>query len=187
MTQQSTFEHEGRVVPYVVEGEGPIGLVLIAAGSLEVDPLGVVAHYLAEEAGFHVVRVGADPESTERAQRAGDVVALMDHLGFDDAWIGGYGAGGTIARVATAAHPDRANGLLLLGVEDEDIALAPMIPVLIIQGAEDEALPAANAERLQATAPERASIKSIAGADHRFPLTHLMDTAVTIEEYLDWD
>jgi len=187
VTQQSIFEHDGRAVPYIVEGEGPVGLVLIAAGSLEVDPLGVVAHYLAEEAGFHVVRMGTDPASADREQRAADAVALMDHLGFDDAWIGGYGAGGTVARVATTAHPDRANGLLLLGVEDADIALAPMIPILIIQGSDDQSLPAANAERLQAAAPDRASIKSIAGADHRFPLTHLMDTAVTIEEYLDWD
>ena len=187
MTQQSILEHDGRSVPYLVEGEGPIGLVLIAAGSLETDPLGVVAHYLAEEAGFHVVRIGADPTATDREQRGADAIAVMDHLGFDDAWIGGYGAGGTIARVATAAHPDRANGLLLLGVEEADIALAPMIPVLIVQGTDDETMPAANAERLQSAAPERASIKSIAGADHRFPLTHLMDTAVTIEEYLDWD
>lgn len=187
MTQQSIFEHDGRAVPYIVEGEGPIGLVLIAAGSLDADPLGVVAHYLAEEAGFHVVRIGADATSTDHDQRAADTIALMHHLGFDDAWIGGYGAGGTVARIATAAHPDRANGLLLLGVEDEDVELAPMIPVLIIQGADDQILPGANAERLQSTAPERVSIKTIAGADHRFPLTHLMDTAVTIEEYLDWD
>ncbi|WP_309127920.1 alpha/beta hydrolase [Microbacterium sp.] len=187
MTQQSIFEHEGRAVPYIVEGEGPIGLVLIAAAALEADPLGVVAHYLAEEAGFHVVRIGADASSAGREQRAADAVAVMDHLGFADAWIGGYGSGGKIARVLTAAHPDRANGLLLLGVEEDDTSLAPLIPVLIIQGADDASMPPSNGEALQAIAPERTSVKTIAGADHRFPVTHLMDTAVTIEEYLDWD
>ncbi|MFD5215636.1 alpha/beta fold hydrolase [Microbacterium sp. NPDC058345] len=187
MTQQSIFNHEGRAVPYIVEGEGPIGLVLIAAAALDTDPLGVVAHYLAEEAGFHVVRIGADTTSGDREERASDALAVMDHLGFADAWIGGYGSGGTIARTLTGTHPERANGLLLLGVEEDGTSLAPMIPVLVIQGSDDAALPPENGERLRATAPERTSVKTIAGADHRFPVTHLMDTAVTIEEYLDWD
>ena len=61
------------------------------------------------------------------------------------------------------------------------------IPVLIVQGSEDTVTPPANGERLQATAPERASVKSLEGADHFFPVTHPIETAVIIEEYLDWD
>ncbi|WP_300268249.1 alpha/beta hydrolase, partial [Microbacterium sp.] len=67
------------------------------------------------------------------------------------------------------------------------IALAPAIPVLIVQASEDDVTPAANAESLQATAPERASIKRVEGAGHLFPATHAIETAVIIEEYLDWD
>lgn len=51
MTQPSTFEPEGRAVPFVDEGEGPVTLVLVTDRSLEADGLGVISHYLGEEAG----------------------------------------------------------------------------------------------------------------------------------------
>lgn len=190
MTQNSIFEPEGRAVSYIIEGEGPVALVLITDRELEADGLGVISHYLAEEAGFHVIRIGA--RSTADAQlaisdRVDDALAVIDHLGLADAWVGGHGFGGTVARSFATTHIDRVNGLLLLGVEDEEIPLAPAIPVLIIQAADDVTTPAANAEALQATAPERASITRIANADHFFPATHPIETAVVIEEYLDWD
>lgn len=179
MAQNSIYEPDGRAVEYVDEGDGPVGLVLIHGIGRTGEALGVIAHYLAAEAGFHVVQIGA--------AHADDVVAVMDHLGLADAWIGGHGTGGTLARRVVAEHHERANGLLLLGVEDADIPLAPDLPVLIVQATDDDITPAANAERLQATAPERASIKTVSGADHHFPVTHPIETAVIIEEYLDWD
>jgi pimeloyl-ACP methyl ester carboxylesterase len=186
MTATGTFESDGRAVPYAVEGDGPVSLVLLAPAELEGDGMGVVAHYLAEEAGIQITRIGsgADASITERVA---DAVAVADHLGITDTWIGGYGAGGTIARHFATEHHDRVNGLLLLGVEEAAIPLAPVIPVLIIQGADDSANPPANGQQLQATAPERASVTTLAGADHHFPVTHPMETAVIIEEYLDWD
>ncbi len=193
MTEQSILERDGGAVPYAEEGEGPVSLVLISGRALNADGLGVVAHYLAEEAGFHVIRIGprAETSGTDRAEtlreRVEDAMAVIDHLGLDHTWIGGHGVGGTAARVFAAEHTDRVNGLLLLGVEEDDIALAPAIPVLIVQATADEVTPPARAEALQATAPERASIKSIEGADHLFPATHPIETAVIIEEYLDWD
>ncbi|WP_439592244.1 alpha/beta fold hydrolase [Microbacterium sp.] len=185
MTDTQTFEPEGRAIPYVVEGEGPVPLVLIAEPGQ--DALGVVGHYLAEEAGFHIIRIGYGPGERSLDDRASDVMAVIDHLELDHTWIGGHGFGGTVARTTVAAHPERANGLLLLGVEDVDIPLPPVIPVLIVQATDDAVTPVANAERLQATAPERATIRTVEGAGHLFPLTHIMDTAVFIEEYLDWD
>lgn len=190
VTQQSIFEREGRAVPYIEEGEGPVSLVLLTDREIEADGLGVVAHYLAEEAGFHVVRVGLRGRGTDAAtpsDHAADALAVIDHLGLDDTWIGGHAFGGTVARAFAADHVDRVNGLLLLGVEETEIPLAPAIPVLIIQGTEDDVTPAANAQRLQSTAPERASIKTLEGADHLFPVSHPIETAVIIEEYLDWD
>ena len=190
MTDIQIFESEGRTIPFVVEGDGPIGLVLIPERGQDV--LGVVGHYLAEEAGFHVVRVGyRSPAGTEpdptRAERVDDILAVLDHIGLQRAWIGGHGFGGTIAREFVAAHPDRSNGLLLLGVEDEDIPLAPALPILIIQGTDDATTPPAHAEALRAAAPERASIKTVGGGDHLFPGSSPIETAVIIEEYLDWD
>ncbi|WP_127475753.1 alpha/beta fold hydrolase [Microbacterium sulfonylureivorans] len=190
MTDTQILEPEGRAIPYAVEGDGPVALVLLPESGLDGDALGVVAHYLAEEAGFHVVRIGTRTSSGGSAttdERRQDTADVIDHLGLDHAWIGGHGAGGTVARTFASAHADRVNGLLLLGVEDEDIPLAPVIPVLIIQGTDDDITPVAQGERLQSTAPERASIANIAGADHRFPATHPIETAVVIEEYLDWD
>jgi pimeloyl-ACP methyl ester carboxylesterase len=174
--------------PYLEEGDGPVALVLIAEGAPEADGLGVVAHYLAEEAGFRIVRIGARAGADAAAdERVADAAAVMDAIGLRRAWIGGHGAGGTLARAFVAQHADRVNGLLLLGVEESGIPLAPAIPVLIVQGTADDALPHENGERLQATAPERASIKTIDGGGGRFPATHPIQTAVAIEEYLDWD
>ncbi|MEV7631401.1 alpha/beta fold hydrolase [Microbacterium sp. NPDC089318] len=189
MTQPSIFEPEGRAVPFVDEGEGPVTLVLVTNRNLEADGLGVISHYLAEEAGFRVVRVGsrAAAESITPSDHAADAAAVIEDLGIEDTWIGGHGRGSTIARTFALEHPERVNGLLMLGVEDEQIALAPGIPVLIIQAENDEVTPAANAEVLQATAPERATITRIPEADHYFVATHPIETAVVIEEYLDWD
>jgi pimeloyl-ACP methyl ester carboxylesterase len=187
MTETQIFEPDGRAIPFVVEGEGPVSLVLIPEPGQAGDVLGVISHYLVEEAGFHVVRIGIRPDAGSLDASVADAVAVIDHLGLEHTWIGGHGAGGTVARAFAAAHHERVNGLLLLGVEDRDIPLAPVIPVLIIQGSDDELTPPVNGERLQATAPERASLKVIAGAGHLFPATNPIDTAFIIEEYLDWD
>lgn len=187
MTDLSIFEPDARAIPYADEGESPVTLVLIPESGLERDALGVVAHYLAEEAGFRVVRIGARADSEGVDERVADVAAVLDHLGIEHTWIGGHGAGGTAARAFAVAHTDRVNGLLFLGVEEAETPLAPVIPVLIIQGTDDDVTPPANGERLQATAPERASIKTVDGASHLFPMTHPVETAVIIEEYLDWD
>lgn len=188
MTEIRYFEPEDRRIPFVEEGEGPVKLVLVPERGE--DALGVVGHYLAEEAGFHIVRIGYRAGSGGRMsahEHAEDVIAVLDHLGWDHAWIGGHGFGGTVARAAVAAHSDRANGLLLLGVEDVDIPLAPVIPVLIVQGADDDVNSPTDGERLQATAPERASVKTLAGHGHLFPSSDPIETATIIEEYLDWD
>lgn len=188
MTDIQFFEPEGRRIPFVEEGEGPVKLVLIPERGQ--DALGVVGHYLAEEAGFHVVRIGFRAGSGGRlpaGEHAEDVVDVMDHLGWDHSWIGGHGFGGTVARTAVDAHRDRANGLLLLGVEDVDIPLAPVLPVLIVQGSDDDVNAPSNGDALQSTAPERASVKTLAGHGHLFPASDPIETAVIIEEYLDWD
>lgn len=187
MTQQSIFETEGRAIPFIEEGSGPIGLVLLSPDAPESDGLGIITHYLDEEAGFRVVRIGQSGSRSSIAERVQDAAAVIDHLGLATTWIGGYGSAGTIARAFAAEHTSRVNGLLLLGVEESAEPLAPLIPVLIVQATGDTVTPPANGEKLQATAPERASIKTVEGADHLFPVTHPIETAVIIEEYLDWD
>ena len=191
MTDTQIFEPDGRAIPFVDEGDGPVKLVLIQERDLAADVLGVVSHYLAEEAGFHVLRIGhraeAKREEVSLDDRVEDALAVIEHVGLGDTWVGGHGFGGTVARAFALAHADRVNGLALLAVEESDIPLAPVMPVLIIQGTKDIDAPFANGEQQQSTAPARASVKSIDGADHLFPMTHPIETAVVIEEYLDWD
>lgn len=192
MTQQRIFEPDGRAVPFVEEGTGPVSLVLISGRLPNADGLGAVSHYLAHEAGFHVVRIGTrDGSGTADApvdERAADALAVIDHLGLPHTWIGGYGSGGTVARFFAAHHSDRVNGLVLLRVEEQpQIQLPPVIPVLIVQAAHDELTPPSNGEQLRTAAPERTSVTTIDGADHLFPMSHPIETAMVIEEYLDWD
>ncbi|CAI7634294.1 unnamed protein product [Penicillium discolor] len=88
MTDTQIFEPEGRAIPFVDEGDGPVKLVLIQERGLAADVLGVVGHYLAEEAGFHVgtadeVTPSANAESLRATapERASiKVVEGGDHL-----------------------------------------------------------------------------------------------------------
>jgi len=187
VTKHNILEPDGIAVPFVEEGNGPISLLFISSRPLAADGLAAVSHYLAEEAGFHVTRIGPRNGTTSADEQAEDARAVIDHLGLDHTWVGGYGPGGTIARVFAAAHPERVSGLVLLGVEDTQIPLAPVMPVVIVQAADDEVTPTVNGETLRATAPERATVTTIDGAGHQFPMSHPIETAVVIEEYLDWD
>jgi 3-oxoadipate enol-lactonase len=59
-----------------------------------------------------------DPSRHTWNQYAGDVFALLDHLGLERAWLGGAGLGSTIAMKAAVADPRRICGLVLISVED---------------------------------------------------------------------
>lgn len=185
---QNIFEPDGRAIPYFDEGSDGPTLVLIPGRGHDAEALGTVAAILVEE-GFRIVRVGyrAGAADVALADLAQDAIDVIDAVGLADTWIGGHGFGGTVARELALAHHERINGVLLLGVEDVDIALAPDLPILIFQGSDDDVTPVANAEKLRAAAPERASITTVHGAGHLFPATHPLETAEDIAEYLDWD
>lgn len=190
-TERQIFEPDGRAVPYVDEGAGP-ALVLVPGKGTDPVHLGTLAHVVIEE-DFRIVRVGSrqtDGDAPTLQQAVQDVVDVMDHLGIDDAWVGGHAFGGTVARAVARAHHDRVDGVLLLAVEADvpaEAELAPGIPVLVLQGADDEITPPANGEALRASAPELVSVVTIEGAGHLFAATHAGETAAVIEDYLDWD
>ncbi|MDQ4213968.1 alpha/beta hydrolase [Microbacterium capsulatum] len=187
--ENSVFEPEGRAIPYVdemSEGDGP-ALVLIPGRGLEGGALGSVAHILAGE-GIRVLRIGSRGSGDVSVEEwAADASDVMDHVGIGATWIGGHGVGGTVARTLSAQRTDRALGVLLLGVEDVDAPIAPSVPVLIIQGSADEVMPAANGEKLRDAMSERASVVTIEGGGHLFPVSDPVDTAFAIEDYLAWD
>ena len=186
MTDTQIFEPDGRAIAYAAEGEGP-ALVLIADRGSDIDLLGSLAHSVSQE-DFRVIRVGARAEESAKAL-AQAIIDVMNHLDLADAWVGGHAFGGSVARQVSLDHHDRVNGVLLLGVEAADVAppLADGLPVLVIQGTDDEVTPPANGEVLQASAPGLVSVVPIEGAGHQFPTTHVGATSWAIEDYLDWD
>lgn len=183
MTETQIFEPHGRAISFAVEGNGPT-VVLIADKGLAVDYLGTLAHILVEE-DFRVLRIAAGGSSSH--ELAQGVVDIMDAIDVKDAWLGGHGFGGSVARAVALDFHDRVNGVLLLGVEAGDLTLAEGLPVLVVQGSADETNPPANGEALQAAAPDRVSIVSIDGGGHLFPSENVGATSWAIEDYLDWD
>lgn len=137
---------------------------------------------------------GASP-STDAAARA---LRTVSSDAGDDEILGALphltGGAADVAHVWSVYGPARVPELtpaqdaaLAATPEAEWAALAPAMPVLIMHGTDDEVSPLSNAEQLQASAPDRASIVRIEGGGHLFPLTHPGETAADIEEYLDWD
>lgn len=123
--------------------------------------------------------------------------ASLDHPGR----FGGLlllGVEGTEDAAASAASeiPENARKADLVAMHSAARAATPEIgaldipsgiPILIIQGADDEVFPSTNGQALAAIAPERISVVTIEGARDLFPLTHVGETAWPIEDYLDWD
>jgi pimeloyl-ACP methyl ester carboxylesterase len=123
MTLQ-TFEPDGRAIPFVEEGEGPVAVVVLPGRGLNIESLGALAHFLEEE-GFHLIRIGVRTAFTDGVTMhdlAQDVVDVLDHVGLGTAFIAGHAFGGAVARTVALDRPERAEGLILLGVESADQA-----------------------------------------------------------------
>ncbi|GAA2222068.1 alpha/beta hydrolase [Herbiconiux moechotypicola] len=194
MADLQTLDLLGRAIPFSDEGQGP-AVVLVSGAGQGVEYFAPLAHSLVEE-DFRVVLIDSRRDSDPNAQElAGEVVGVLDHLGVADAWVGGHGFGGSVARFVAHDHHDRANGVLLLGVEGSagtEVAgsSAPVpegLPVLVVQGSDDDVTPPANGEELLSAAPGLVSIVTVDGGGHLFPHTHVGATAWAIEDYLDWD
>ncbi len=122
MSALQIFEPDGRAIPFVEEGEGPVAIVLLPAQGMGVGYLGTLTHVLEEE-GFHLVRIG--PRAATDAvltlhDLAQDVVDVLDHLGLRSAYLAGHAFGGALARTVALDHHDRVEGLLLLGVQSTE-------------------------------------------------------------------
>ncbi|GEP48658.1 alpha/beta hydrolase [Microbacterium saccharophilum] len=162
ITERQIFEPDGRAIPYVDEGTGP-ALLLLPARGLDITYLGTLASVLVEE-DFRVVQVGArrpGADALTMHDLAQDVVDVMDHLGVEHAWIGGHAFGGAVARTVALDHHDRANGVLLLGVDaGETESSSGSVPDHeFLARARDTAIDAVQAAALAATPePEWAAI-----------------------------
>lgn len=116
--QRQILDAGVRDISYLDEGAGP-AIVLLAEAGLGYAYFGALVSILVEE-DFRVVRIGSRvaPGHVTLSELAQDVVDVLDHLAIDEAWIGGHGFGGAIARTVALEHHDHVNGVLLLGVAE---------------------------------------------------------------------
>jgi 3-oxoadipate enol-lactonase len=108
----------------VVLGEGPV-LVLLHGGGPDHHSLVPMARGLADigtvvlpDVRGYGRSVCADPACHTWDRYVSDVIALLDHLGIQQAALGGTGLGGTITLRTTCAHPDRIAAGVVISVED---------------------------------------------------------------------
>lgn len=76
--------------------------------------------------------VCADPARHTWQQYTDDLFALLEHLGIEEAAVGGTGLGSTISLRAALDRPERVTGVVPIGVEDieDDVAKAAEIEFL---------------------------------------------------------
>lgn len=116
--------NRGQRIHYTVDGSGPLVVLqhglLMDAGSWKQSG---IAHALTD--GFCVACVDSlghgfsdkpsDPELYSLEQRTGDIVAVIDDLGYDRANLVGYSMGGWLSVGAAKHHPRRLSSLVVGG------------------------------------------------------------------------
>ncbi len=123
MSEHGFAEIEGGRLRYAVDGDGP-ALLLLSGGMLDIrlwepqiEPLSRIATVIrCDLRGYGRSTL---PSSTEY-RHCDDVRTLLEHLGIDEACVGGQSLGGTVALDVALAHPELVRGLVL----------APALPVL---------------------------------------------------------
>ncbi|KIC57770.1 alpha/beta fold hydrolase [Microbacterium hominis] len=116
--QRQILDADVRDISYLDEGTGP-AIVLLPEAGLDFAYFGALASILVEE-DFRVVRIATRRSGARTLHDlAEDVVDVLGHLGISEAWIGGHGFGGAVARTVAIDHHERVNGVLLLGVTRE--------------------------------------------------------------------
>lgn len=121
------FESDGLKLAYEVRGEGsPILLVHGFASTHEVNWIATSWSRTLVDAGRRVIMAdgrghGAsdkphDPSDYALEAMAGDVIALLDHLGEPGVDLMGYSMGGMVALVAAGLWPERFDRVIAAGV-----------------------------------------------------------------------
>ncbi|MFK8250972.1 alpha/beta fold hydrolase [Ancylobacter terrae] len=121
------FSHDGIRLAYLDEGEGePIVLVHGFGSNKEINWVGPGWVSTLTRAGRRVVALDNrghgdseklyEPDAYDPHLMAGDVAALMDHLGLPAADVMGYSMGGRISACLAIAAPERVRALILGGI-----------------------------------------------------------------------
>lgn len=117
-----TFENDGRRIAYRIVGEGPHTLVFTHGLLMDARMFTRLGPVVAKR-GYRVVLVdmlghGASDQPHDMMrysmpQFGADVIALMDHLGIDEAVIGGTSLGANVSLEAAVLAPERVRGLVV--------------------------------------------------------------------------
>ncbi len=142
MYHSSTFTHHGYELAYDTYGSGDRLLVYIHGLLLDSDLNRGIAEALAED-GNKVVLLDllghgrSDHPTHASAYRidsyASQVFALLDHIGADQAVLGGLSLGANVSLFAATQHPERVRGLVLempvmeWAVPSAALAFVPML------------------------------------------------------------
>lgn len=120
--EDGVVDVDGVPIRYHLVGEGPPVVLIHGWASDFEHSWRMVAPELAGE--FTVVGMdmrghgqSGKPESPAAygLEYADDVIALLDHLGFERAHLGGYSLGGGVALNVATRYPDRISSLILVG------------------------------------------------------------------------
>lgn len=130
------FTSDGVTINYIDQGEGPpIVLVHGFASSLHGNWRATGIAEALQKSGRRVVALDCrghgrsgkphDPEAYGGAKMADDVIALMDHLGIQQADLMGYSMGGGISASLLVRHPERFKSVILAGIGDAMLSGGP--------------------------------------------------------------
>ncbi len=119
----------GCAINYVVEGHGdPVMLIHGFASSLQGNwrAPGIIAAIVA--AGRQVIAIDCrghgrsgkphDPQAYAGHAMADDAIAVLDHLGIEQANLAGYSMGGFLSATLLLNHPDRWRSVVIAGMGD---------------------------------------------------------------------
>jgi pimeloyl-ACP methyl ester carboxylesterase len=122
-----SFTHDGVTIDYLDDGAGePVVLVHGFGSTKEINWIGPTWTEALKRAGYRVIALDNrghgrstkfyDPADYDLPKMAGDVVALMDHLGVARADLVGYSMGARIVGYILVAHPERVRSAVLGGI-----------------------------------------------------------------------
>jgi pimeloyl-ACP methyl ester carboxylesterase len=143
LEEVGTFRYRGQRIIYGVHGEGDRVLVLVHGLLMNRRMYDNLAPEMASR-GNRVITVDllghgesdkpTDMRTYSMSSFAGQVAALVDHLGLDGPVVGGTSLGANVALELGVHHPDRAGGLFIEMPVLEDALLGAMLiftPILL--------------------------------------------------------
>lgn len=143
--ERHPFTHRGHQLDYEVHGSGGTVLVYLHGLLMNADFNRAIAERLAEE-GNTVVLLdllghGRSDQPTHASEYRMDtyaeqVIALLDHLGVEQAVIGGLSLGANVSLFVAANHPERVRGLVIeMPVMEWAVPAAALMFVPMLLGA----------------------------------------------------